>query len=84
MSLLVLLAAIVLLLSLLFLGLSVVMITRKYSLRSAVITIFFAIMSIKYLIFLYLEFAGLDVNLMLFVGADVFIVFSLLVLMISR
>lgn len=84
MSILVLFSATVLLLSLLFLALSVVMIVRKYSVRGAIITVFFSVMSVKYLIALYLEFLGYQISLLLFVGADVLILLILMGLMISR
>ncbi len=84
MSTLVLLSFIILLMSLLFLGLSIAMIMKKYSLRGTIITIFFLILSVKYLIFIYLEFQGIPVNLLLFVAADFAMIFSLLALMITR
>jgi hypothetical protein len=84
MSTLILLAVIVLLLSLLFLSLSIAMIFRKYTLRGTITSIFFLILSVKYLIFIYYEFIGAQVNLVLFIGSDFIMIFSLLALMISR
>ncbi|MCL4447671.1 MAG: hypothetical protein M0Z77_09875 [Thermoplasmatales archaeon] len=84
MSTLILLAFIILLLSLLFLGLSIAMILKKYTLRGTITSIFFLILSVKYLIFIYYEFVGIPVNLVLFLVADIVMLFSLLALMISR
>ncbi|MCL4333185.1 MAG: hypothetical protein M1290_00600 [Candidatus Thermoplasmatota archaeon] len=84
MSTLILLAVIVLLLSLLFLALSIAMIMRKYTLRGTITSIFFLILSVKYLIFIYYEFIGVQVNMVLFVGSDIVMIFSLLALMLSR
>ncbi|EQB64697.1 MAG: hypothetical protein AMDU3_IPLC00004G0275 [Thermoplasmatales archaeon I-plasma] len=84
MSDLLLLSIIILLLSLLFLGLSISMILKKYTLRGTVISVFFLILSVKYLIFIYFEFVGIQVNMVLFLGADILMIFSLLALMISR
>ncbi|MGC8562871.1 MAG: hypothetical protein ACP5UZ_05320 [Thermoplasmata archaeon] len=84
MSALLLLSFIILLLSLLFLALSISMILKKYTLRGTVIAIFFLILSVKYLIFIYFEFVGIPVNMVLFLGADILMIFSLLALMVSR
>lgn len=84
MSTLVLLSFIILLMSLLFLGLSIAMIMKKYSLRGTIISIFFLILSVKYLIFIYLEFQGVPIDPLLFVAADFVMIFSLLALMITR
>ncbi len=84
MSLLLLLSILILLLSLLFLGLSIGMILKRYSLRGTIISIFFLILSVKYLIYIYLQIVGIPINLVLFLGADILMVFTLLALMISR
>jgi hypothetical protein len=84
MSTLILLSVIILLLSLLFLGLSISMLLKKYTMRGAAIAIFFTILSVKYLIFIYYQFVGVQVNMLLFLGSDFIMVFTLLALMISR
>ncbi|MCL5408206.1 MAG: hypothetical protein M1518_02440 [Candidatus Thermoplasmatota archaeon] len=84
MSTLVLLSFIILLLSILFLALSITMILKKYTLRGSIIAVFFLILSVKYLIFIYFQFVGIPVNLLLFIGADFVMIFSLLALMITR
>ena len=84
MSLLLLLSILILLLSLLFLGLSIGMILKRYSLRGTIISMFFLILSVKYLIYIYLQIVGIPINLVIFLGADILMIFTLLVLMISR
>lgn len=84
MPLLILLAIIILLVSLLFLGLSVAMILKKYTVRGIIISIFFLILSVKYLIFIYCEIAGISVNILLFLVSDMVMIFTILALMITR
>lgn len=84
MSTVLLLSVIIMLLSLLFLGLSIAMILKKYTLRGTIIAIFFLILSVKYLILIYFEFVGTPVSLLLFIGGDFVMIFTLLALMITR
>lgn len=84
MSLLMLLASLVLFLSLLFLGLSLAMIMRKYTLKGGILSIFFLIISVQYILFFYYELQGIQVNLLLFVISDILIILSLFALVITR
>lgn len=84
MSTLLLLSVIILLLSLLFLSLSIAMSLKKYTMRGTIISIFFLILSVKYLVFIYFEFVGAPINLLLFIGGDFVMIFSLLALLITR
>lgn len=84
MSVLILLASIVLFLSLLFLGLSLAMIMRKYTLKGGILSIFFLIISVQYILFFYYELQGIQVNLLLFVVSDILIILSLFALVVTR
>jgi hypothetical protein len=84
MSVLIVLSFVILLLSLMFLGLSIAMILRKYTIRGTIISIFFLILAVKYLVFLYYEFAGIPVNMVLFISADLIMIIALLGFMITR
>jgi|YelNatPaOPRAMG01_1025707.scaffolds.fasta_scaffold20952_3 Na+(H+)/acetate symporter ActP len=84
MSILIVLSIVILLLSLLFLGLSIAMILRKYTVRGTIISIFFLILAVKYLVFLYYEFSGIPVNITIFISGDLVMIIALLGFMITR
>ncbi|MGC8574453.1 MAG: hypothetical protein ACP5LC_02885 [Thermoplasmata archaeon] len=84
MNLLLILSVIVLALSLLFLSISILLILRKYTAKGAILSIFFLIMSVNYLLIIYEEIQNQSVNLYIFVISDLLIVLSLLALTITR
>jgi hypothetical protein len=84
MNLLLILSVLVLALSLLFLSISIVLILRKYTSKGAILSLFFLIMSVNYLLIIYEEIQNLSVNLYIFVISDLLIVLSLLALTITR
>jgi|YelNatPaOPRAMG01_1025707.scaffolds.fasta_scaffold00911_3 hypothetical protein len=84
MSILVLLSSIVLFLSLFFLALSIGMIMRRYTLKGSILAVFFLIISVQYILVIYYEFQGIQINLLLFVISDILIIISLFALVISR
>lgn len=84
MNLLLILSVLVLALSLLFLSISILLILRKYTAKGAILSIFFLIMSVNYLLIIYEEIQNQSVNLYIFVISDLLIVLSLLALTITR
>jgi len=84
MNLLLILSVLVLALSLLFLSISIMLILRKYTSKGAILSLFFLIMSVNYLLIIYEEIQNLSVNLYIFVISDLLIVLSLLALTITR
>ncbi|MGC8546364.1 MAG: hypothetical protein ACP5MU_01730 [Thermoplasmata archaeon] len=84
MNLLLVLSVLVLALSLLFLSISILLILRKYTAKGAILSIFFLIMSVNYLLIIYEEIQNQSVNLYIFVISDLLIVLSLLALTITR
>ncbi len=84
MNLLLILSVLVLAISLLFLSISIMLILRKYTSKGAILSLFFLIMSVNYLLVIYEELQGIPINLYIFVISDLLIVLSLLALTISR
>lgn len=78
------LGVLILAIALLFLIISILMIFRKYTIKGAILAVFFLIMSIKYLFFIYYEIEGIPINIYVIILPDFVIILSLLVLTITR
>ncbi|MEM0127733.1 MAG: hypothetical protein QXO03_01420 [Thermoplasmatales archaeon] len=67
-----------------FLVLSLVVITRKYTVKNVLISLFFLIITLEYAIFLYFEFQGQRIGFLLFSLSNLLMLLLLVVLMITR
>ncbi|MGC8645102.1 MAG: hypothetical protein ACP5UO_02390 [Thermoplasmata archaeon] len=84
MSMLIALSFTVFLIAILFLLLSLAMIARKYTLKGALISSFFLVISVEYAVLLYFLFQGMKVSLLLFASSDLLMLLLLIFLMITR
>ncbi|MEM0140715.1 MAG: hypothetical protein QXN66_01575 [Thermoplasmatales archaeon] len=84
MSLVVIFSFAVFLIAVFFLLLSLIMVYRKYAIKTVLISLFFLIITVEYGIFIFFEFQGTGVNLMLFASSDLLMLLLLIILMITR
>ncbi|MEM0127250.1 MAG: hypothetical protein QW078_00355 [Thermoplasmatales archaeon] len=74
----------VFLLAVFFLILSLIVITRRYTVKNVLISLFFLIITLEYGIFLYFEFQGQRIGFLLFSLSNLFMLLLLVILMITR